>query len=276
MRTIFEEIVRKGVLSVVVGMLLLGEAGAQEAGVDRVAAARALFQEGLQHLVDEQWEQAADRFQRAMALRSSPQVIFNLTTALIPLGRLVRSTELLMQLSRDPTTPAEIRRDAAARIEQLTPRLARLTVRAVGGLEGCQIFLDERPLDAVLLGVAFPIDPGIHVLIARCDGEPMASQRADLAEGESSEVLLEPTAEQADRGLRPPLPPATTAATEGPPADDQHRRPSIVRRWWFWTIIGTVVVAGAVTGGVLGARASQQEPAEVSGLNQTFFVGGDE
>jgi hypothetical protein len=52
-----------------------------------------------------------------------------------------------------------------------------------------------------------------------------------------------------------PPPPALASPGDGPgtPAEVE---PAWYQSWWFWTVVGAVVVAGAVTGGVLGAQAS--------------------
>jgi hypothetical protein len=38
-----------------------------------------------------------------------------------------------------------------------------------------------------------------------------------------------------------------------------EKKVPVYKRWWLWTLVGAVVVAGAVTGGVLG---SQQPPVD--------------
>ena len=58
--------------------------------------------------------EAIGHFQRALELHPSPQITYNLTTALMNLGRLVRAAELLRQVSRDPTVSAEVRQAAEA------------------------------------------------------------------------------------------------------------------------------------------------------------------
>lgn len=253
---------RLGGLVLAASLLWSPLALAQERGVDRTAAARGLFQEGLELLDAEQWEEAADRFQRAMELRSTPQIVYNLTSALIPLGRLVSASELLRQLLRDDATSAEVRAAAEARLEELLPRLSSLTIRLAPNLDGAEVLIDGASLDPALIGVAAPVDPGSHNITARL-GDVEATEGVTLEEGSAEELLLEASPDQA----------MSSASAQVDAGDGEPRSRPIVRRWWFWTIIGTVVIAGAVTGGVLGARAADEPPQPVAGLDATVHVG---
>lgn len=251
--------------------LLSPEAAGQEAGVDRTAVARALFQEGLELLDTEQWEEAADRFQRALALRPSPQIAYNLTTALIPLGHLVRASELLRQVTRDPTVSAEVRQAAETRRQEVIARLARLIVELDGELVGTQVFVDERPLDTAAVGVALPVDPGSHTVSARRGDREVALREIDLDEAEERVVLLEPAVpadpDESDQ--------VAVVPTPGEGSGDEGRSGSggIHRQWWFWTIIGVVVVGGAVTAGVLGSRDRTEWPNGAAGATHTIYLG---
>ncbi|MCA9519859.1 MAG: PEGA domain-containing protein [Myxococcales bacterium] len=55
-----------------------------------------------------------------------------------------------------------------------------------------------------------------------------------------------------------PTKPKTTASTP------------VWKTWWFWTIIGAVVVGGAVAGGVLGARAAKKTSIDYGGVRVTI------
>lgn len=205
-------------------------ASAQREDLARAFAARALFEQGLAFLDAQQWALAADRFERARALRPSPQITYNLTTALIPLGRLVSASELLSRLSRDPEAPAEVREAAELRRRQLAPRLATLLITRGPGLDDAALRLDGRPLDEALIGVPFPVDPGVHTVSALRGDREVAFSTVDLGEGAAGSTRLErPGGRDRARG----------------------RGRWVARQWWFWTILGTVVAGGAITAGVL-------------------------
>jgi hypothetical protein len=263
------------VATVVALLATAGASSAQEAGIDRTAAARALFEEGLALLDAERWEDAADRFQRALALRPSPQITYNLTTALIPLGRLVRASELLRQVSLDPTASSEVRQAAEARRAQIVPRIASLIIVAPGDLATAEVTVDERPLDAVLVGVAVPVDPGRHVVTARRRGVELVRRDIVLLDGEDVEVDLgQPLEGEApDGGLEAGLDGDSSPAGAGERGG--RRSSNIARQWWFWTIIGAVVVGGAVTAGVLASQSGEQWEDPVPGPPTTFVIDGE-
>jgi len=261
------QLLQVGAASSVVLMVLLHAAPAvcQDQGVDTTAAARALFLEGLELLDGGQWEEAADRFQRANELRSSPQILYNLTSALVQLGRLVRASELLRQIDRDAEATDQVREAARSRLAEIQARIASLDITLDDSLAGAEVFVDSTPLDPALLGVEAPVDPGQHVISARVAGEVVATREVTLSDGEVAEVRLEALANAE----------AVTGTADEPtaPQDESRRTRPLVRRWWFWTIIGTVVVSGAITAGVLASRPDEDLPEPIGGLDATVHVG---
>jgi hypothetical protein len=268
-----------------VGVLLSAAlpAGAQQAGIDRIAAARALFRQGMDYLEQEAWQQAADRFSRAMALRSSPRIAYNLTTALIPLGQLVRSSELLRNVVRDPTVSADVRSDAEARLAELEPRLAWLTMEAPPGVT---IFFNGVQVAASTVGVPVPVDPGRHSVVARINDTPVFRRQVAIEEGARRSLRIDPTlmassSEELAGGAVGGPEEGHQAGTEGgsPGATAQdsshsHSR-NIARRWWFWTALGVVVAGGAVLTALLVTQDDGDEPAmAASGVTSTAFIGG--
>jgi predicted transcriptional regulator len=218
--------------------------------IERQAAARALFEEGLRHADAGRWGEAADRFERAYALRPTPEIAYNWATALGRLGRLVRASELLRQVERDPQAPAGVRRAAGARLAKLRPRIGRLTVRVEGAAAGAPVLLDGRPLDAALVGVAFPIDPGLHSLEARPRKGGAVTRVAMVGEG--AEVMLT---------LDPILAPAGgERAGSG--------RGSVIGSPWLWTILGVAVVGAGVAVGL-----SRDGSSSVRGNVDTWHLG---
>jgi tetratricopeptide (TPR) repeat protein len=214
--------------------------------VERQAAARALFQEGLGHADAGRWREAADRFERAHSLRPTPEIGYNLSTALVKLGRLVHASELLRQLKSHPRANPEVRRAAAARLAQVLPRLAHLTIEAGGLPERAAIRLDGKPLDPALVGVAFPVDPGLHLVEAYPGGdrgrggEPLAATSATLAEGARETVRLQ--ARPAEAG-------------------------GLFARPWFWGVVGAAAV------GVGAAVLLGRDPERATGNVDTWRLG---
>jgi len=179
---------------------------AQE-NAQRTAAARLLFAEGVELVAGEQWEEAADHFRRSLALRPSPVVAYNLASALVRLTRLVEASELLRSVARNEEAPVQARRAAEQLLEQVEPRLGRLTVRLAGDPRDTQLLLDERELSTEMVGVAIPVDPGTHHIAVRRGDAMVAEGQVNVAEGAAAEISLDvpqlPAPLEGEEGFRP-------------------------------------------------------------------------
>jgi hypothetical protein len=181
------------------------------------ALARSLFEEGVRLADQGQWPEAADRFRRAFTLKPTPGIAFNLASALGEAGKLVEATELLEQLSRDPTLSPELRAEALHKLEVFAPRRAHLTVQiSEVDHNGLTVEVDDQPWPQAAWGVAVPIDPGTHRVVGRAPLERVSESELPRTEGErATQVLplssspLEATSEQAtgtrSRGRDTPL-----------------------------------------------------------------------
>jgi hypothetical protein len=253
---------------------------------ERTAAARALFNEGLQHLDAARWTDAADRFERAYVLRASPEIAYNLTSALVRMGKLVRASELLRDVVQNAQASRKVRDAAAARLAQIGPRIARLTVRTTGPDADLAVTLDGRTLEPALLGVAIPVDPGAHTVAATHGGTPVFERALTVADGGSEEILIEESApaaakppaagdagvENADAGLDAaspvaeptPLPAVPAAALE---ADGSPPARPLLHRWWLWTAVGAVVLGAGLALLVSQRNGTKPEEGNVGTLH---------
>jgi tetratricopeptide (TPR) repeat protein len=232
---------------------------AQQVDASRAASARALFQEGLQFADQNRWHEATDRFQRALALRESPVIAYNLASALEHLGSLVKASELLRSVIADPITESDLRRSAETSLAGITPRIARVTVHANGRREGDRVVLDDRDMLDAQLDVPVPIDPGVHVIGALRGDQTLDSQTVELGEKQSAEVALElgrvPAPEEVAQQAAPA--PAADRARTG---DDRRDEPALTSRWWFWAGVGAVA-AGVVITALAVSSSGSNEPA---------------
>lgn len=229
------------------------------------AAARALFEEGVAFAEQRQFDQAVDRFRRSRELRRVPVVTYNLAVALAELRQLVEASELLRGVIRDETTPPELRQSAQVQLSQILPRVGRLTIRLSGDRSGALIVLDDRPIASALIGVAAPIDPGQHRVVARRAGREIASQLVDVTEGRDATVTLE--LEPAATRVRDIGGVELETEASGPIRRRDSRRRDrgestrgggVLTQWWFWGIVG-VVAAGATTGIIVATTSGGTE-----------------
>jgi hypothetical protein len=229
----------------------------------RAASARALFEEGVSLSDQGKWTDATDRFRRALALRDSQVIRYNLAAALLELGQVVEATELLRQVERDETADAKLRGEASTRLNDALAKMAKLTVHVEGPLEGASFELDEHALETVQLEVAIPADPGMHRLKATRAGEEVASSEVTLAAGEAKTVTLR---------LTPPVvaTPAeaaqTVALTVPEPGKDQGEAPKRKKIMWWAIGGGAAVAVVAVVATVLAThRTSDKSEAPYHG-----------
>lgn len=200
------------------------------------AAARELFQEGMRLVDAGQWAPAREQFERAIALRRSPAIAFNLATACVHLGRLVEASELFEEVLRDEHAAPEARTASARQLELLGPRLGHLVVHLVGDAAGVTVRLDGRELPSGGLDVSAPADPGLHAADAQRGGTSIARSAVDVPVGGTAELTLDLVA-----------PAAAPPPTETAPLDlGVHASGAMVHtradgNTWMWVGIGVGV-----------------------------------
>lgn len=210
-------------------------AQSEPADPSRTEAARTLFEEGLALVDQARWPEAADKFRRALELRPSPVITFNLASALAKQGKVIEASELLHTLDKDDT----VKDDARAAAEQLRAeverQIARLTIDVRGDVRAHTVSLDGRSLHVAELGVALPVDPGSHQIVAKRDQLALFTRDVSLAPGATRSVTLDLAGSRGDaianRG---------EAHTAPDAADDDDAN------WLPWIGVGAVA-AGLVT-----------------------------
>jgi hypothetical protein len=226
-----------------------------------VDQARQLFAEGLKFVEREDWAQAEDRFRRVLSLKSSHVVAYNLASALVHLGRMVESSELLRAIVRDPTAESGTREAATQLLSEIEPRIGSLTIRVSGDASGASLRVDDKQVELTGSIQTISVDPGEHRVALLRDGSELTAKPA-LVGGDAPlqvEVLLElnpaPAPEATARAAvayRPAARHASPAATPiapepGEAAKDEEASSSVFKSPWLWAGAGAVVAATVVT-----------------------------
>lgn len=241
-----------------------GNAAAQsDVDATRDASARTFFEEGVRMAEQGNWIDAEDRFRRALALRSSPVIAYNLASALVERGKLVEASETVRRVLADENVDPELKQSAEHLASDLQQRIAHITVDVNGSQPGDSVLLDGNALLEAQLHIEIPIDPGSHQLrIARAD-TTVSQQSVMLAPGERRQLTLEALAlaprPSALAGAPRSSPVAPLAAAEPQPRRDSG---SVLGRWWFWTGAAVVVGAGVALAVVAanGGSAASERP----------------
>lgn len=234
-------------------------AHAQDVDPRQTAMARALFEEGVRFADQNEWSQAADRFERAIALRDSAVIAFNLATAYEHLGRLVEASERLNRVVRDTHADARVVASANALLAEIRPRIGHLRITVSGARDSATYELDGRPLPLAAIGVATPVDPGSHIVRAVRDGAELASSNVEVSSGADAAATL-------DVPAPPAVDPATAAhAANGSDSgvilgDNQAPHTDSGGVPWTWIAIGGAVVVAGVVVAVLLSSGSARDP----------------
>ena len=233
---------------------------AQDIGDRERAAVRALVEQGDEAWDARDYETAYDLFRRARGIVNAPTIAVRQAECLEKLGRLVEASELYLATSRirlEPGASEPFRRAVAVafeRAEALRGRHATLKLTISGeDLDGAQVLIDGREIPSVLIGTAFPVDPGSR-LIEVVKGKRKASRTVRIAEKGSATVVIDlPPAEPEPGDAAPPV-----AGSSQPKDKPESTRPYVLETssqpTWGWVMFG-IGVGGVALGGVTGGLA---------------------
>jgi tetratricopeptide (TPR) repeat protein len=268
-------------LACALACLLAGPIGAaraqgSEVSASAAAAARDLYEAGIEAAEAERFEEALEAFERSYELAPRAATLMNLGAVAEPAGRLVTALNAYRRFlaSADERLLAAHGAAARAAIARLTPALAHLSVVVVGLERQDELRLDGAPLERASLGLDLPVDPGPHAVtvertVGAADGarseEAAAPERIECAR---ADVTLSAGARR-DLELRVacPLPRFVVEAAVTAPA------PADPAPWIALGVGAGVLVIGAVVVGVVVASAPPpSEPGFVGNLAPGSFV----
>lgn len=192
------------------------EARAQSAA-DK-ATARDLAVQGIKKFEAGDSEGAVQSLERAQALYDAPVHLLYLGRAHARLGHLVEAAEAYRSLARAkigesaPTAFRTAQIDGQKELEELEPRLAKLTIEVVPDVEGLEVTVDDKPINTAGLSVPRATNPGPRVVRATAPGYLPAGADITLEEGANETVRLtleaDPDAQSAEEGSSPSSLPA--------------------------------------------------------------------
>lgn len=196
--------------------------------------ARTLFQRGQTAYSQGDYEAAIEQWTRAYELDARPLLQFNLSQAFERLGRLEDAIAAVERYLEHADPDDEHQADARARLSALRERLARTSVRIVGGPEGATILIDGEDRGRTPRPDPIPVAPGSHRIVLRAEGYHELVSSVVIPAGQAIEVPVE---------MRPITTGSAAAATGG--GDELPVVPIIL-----FSAGGAAVIAGAVMGGV--------------------------
>jgi hypothetical protein len=240
------------------------------------AAARQLTIDGHAALERKEWAVAADLYARADKLFHAPTVTLGLARSQVGLGKLVSAQELYNRLIHEPLPPnpseafTRALEDGHAELTALALRIPSLII-IVKGTDGPKVTLDGVDVQAALLGIKRPVDPGKHTVHAIGRRSQPKDVDVTLAEGKVETVTLElvalPDGAPDSPGFGPggaPPPglggpvPAGPVAVDAPAPDAQGGGSSVRKPVGiaFVAAGGAGLLIGAITGGLAASKRS--------------------
>jgi hypothetical protein len=189
---------RFGVLLGCALCLCVASAHAEEDAEKRTAA-RDLATQGAQAFDAGQYAEASDFFRRAHELVGAPSIALLQARSLAKIGRLLEAVDLYEQTARfklaDDAPEAYVTavHTAVTEVDEVRARLPRLKLTVVGAssTDAPQVTIDDKPTSDALVGVARPVDPGLHRIAVRVSGQVRAARELNLSEGQSYQVDLD-------------------------------------------------------------------------------------
>ncbi|RYZ01565.1 MAG: PEGA domain-containing protein [Myxococcales bacterium] len=186
---------------------------APEISAEGLKRAREQFGQALALQTAGDWAGALALLKEVAAVKSTPQVRFNIALCEEKLGRLVAALgdyELAAADARAERAE-QVAEEVESRLENLRQRIPKLTVKRGAGAEAAIIAVDGVSVGDQVIDTPMPTDPGPHTVEARAPGYKPFRQSVRVAEQQSEvvEITLEP---------EPPPPPAVgpgAAQSEG-------------------------------------------------------------
>ncbi len=205
--------------------------------------AKAHFRTGQIDYEQSRYPEAAREFETAFRLSGKVELLYNVGKAYAGAGDLARALAAYRRwLAAAPAAPD---RDAvAARVVELAHTVGRLRLRDTAA--GANVKIDAEPVGETPLPAPLELNPGKHRLEVAKEGFRTFRTYFDVSADKETTVAA-------------PLESLMVVRVVEVERKPPEKKP-LYKQWWLWTIVGGVVVAGAVTGGVLGAQ-----PASISG-----------
>lgn len=237
---------------------------ASNAGAQNAAAADALFQKGKEAFDAKRYAEACPAFAESYRLDPVSGSLVALASCYEAEGKLAsawsRYGELAALADREGKKE---RADAArARVKELEPKLARLTITVAAdasAVPGLVVKRDGTDVGQASFGTALPVDRGEHTVEASAPGKSPFSQKVTVQDGTTLSVTVPALVAEGATSTPPPGP----APTEGG---------SSILKPLGWGAIGVGVI-GVGLGAYFGASAiSKNTESDANGCNAATNV----
>jgi hypothetical protein len=174
----------------------LAQDPAGDTSAEALKRAREQFGQALALQTAGDWAGALTLLKEVAAVKSTPQVRFNMALCEEKLGKLVAALgdyELAAADARAEKAD-QVAEEVEGRLESLRQRIPKLTVKRGPGAESAAVAIDGVSIGEQMIGAPMPTDPGPHTVEGTAPGFKLFRKSVKLAEqqSESIEIVLEP------------------------------------------------------------------------------------
>ncbi len=255
-------------LATLLTVVCLGAAPRLGAAEQEEESPRQVFLRGVELFGEEQYEAALDLFEGSYAVNPVNLVLYNIAMCQRALFRYVESIDSFQRYLAigGGEVPADRREEVEGLIEEMRVQIGTLQLTVEP--DHASVLVDGQPVATEHLG-RLRLRSGLHEVLARAPGFQEEALRVRVEPQRVNEVrlILSPVADgddpegPGDGVVVVPVEPEQPL--EEPPPDERR---GVHRQWWFWTVIGVVVVGGALGLG-LGLGLDRDDPLDGADLD---------
>jgi hypothetical protein len=192
-------------------------AGAVAQPKAELARAREQFRQGLALEAAGNWTRALEIFKSVAEIKSTAQVRYHVALCEEKTGDWVQAigSYRMALVEAEQGKARDVIDSARQGIDALEPKIPKLTVTRGAGAAVADLRLDGKPLGPTLVGTAFAVNPGPHVIEASAPDRKPFRLEFDLAEGATRSVHLVLPEAPVDASGPPVEPPPAPDAPSG-------------------------------------------------------------
>ncbi len=203
-----------------------------------VELAKAHFRTGEIYYERGRYPDAAREFEEAYRLSNRPELLYNMGKSYDGVGDHAKALAVyrrwLEQVKDSPD-----RETVSQRVVALGGLVGTITITA--SVDGAAVKLDGVPVGETPLPASIEVNPGGHKLEITREGYRTWRDQLVATPGGTLAV-------------KAPLESLVTVVKQVIEVERKEKPTPIYKRWWLWTVVGAVVAAAAITGGVLGSQ----------------------
>jgi hypothetical protein len=203
------KIVTSAILAAALVSISAGTARAQVSPSD-AAIANTLFEDGRKLMHEKNFAEACPRLERSYKLDPAAGTLLNMAVCHEAIGRTASAWNEFkdsLALARRENRPERVK-FAQSHLDGLKDRVCSLTVRQVGQDPGLEWKIDGVKMGTESLGLALPIDPGVHTIDAIAPGKKAWKTTVEIRrDGETKSLEIPTLAAMPVEAPPPPLPP---------------------------------------------------------------------